>query len=563
MARRALIVANGRFADAGIAPLDSPVSDGTRLRHLLERADIGGYQVTLCGDDTTMATRLAVHDFFDRAEPGDLNLMVYSGHGLKDRKSRLYFATHDTLRDRLSATALSASYIRQQMTDSRASQKILIIDACFSGTFIDGMTAKKAGDQTISNSDFGPTEESGTAIVTATTAVQLAGEKDFGGSVQSVFTRSLIEAIESGDADASGDGRITLIELFDYLRERMKSEAPGQTPHILSHGGVASIVLARNPHHRKLALDPKLLARIAARDKVRRGSAVEDLEKLVRTDAPEATLARAALERLAQDDSLFVREFARAALARLGGMVAVVGPAAVAEPVAVDRPEGRPEREPEPEPGPARMLEPEATPEAVPKPAPEPASAHSSTPTPIQTVRIMTGSADSGRDGSTTEPADTSPNTSTDKAAKISLTVPAMFLLAVVAVILIVAFLESSRSVSNSYAPEAVDTVEMAAEAEPDASWLTGNWVMNQPALGCSSPVTIEPPFAGSLTINGVSYPYTINNTGDEVTAGTFRFTKVPDLESKIDTFSVDMRYDNETVGLSKCQQTIDAEKKM
>lgn len=317
MALRALIIANESFEDPEIPPLSSPVSDGHRLKALLEREDVGGYQVELCDNASSIDARHAVQQFFDSGAPGDLQLLVLSGHGLKDRWSRLYFATSDTVKARLAASSLEARFVRERMDDGRAGRKILIIDACYSGAFLDGMVPKKAGDLEIVREDFGNQPTRGVSIVTASTAVQLAGEKDVGGAVQSVFTRLMIEGIETGAADAGGEGMITLADLFDHVSRRMRVEAPGQTPQCLDLSQGGSMMIARNPVWRSATLPDDLIARIASRDRNVRVIAVEDLARIVQDGGAAAPKAVDALRALAQDDSVAVNQFAQAMLVQL------------------------------------------------------------------------------------------------------------------------------------------------------------------------------------------------------------------------------------------------------
>lgn len=496
MARRALILACGRYADPAIPPLASPVGDGRRLKALLERADVGGYEVRLCEDADTKSAQVELHDFFDQGLPDDLNLLVISGHGLKDRWGRLYFATTDTERERLSATALSAAYVRQQMDDSRAGQKVLVIDACYSGAFIEAMIPKKVGDLAVSQADFGNPEEKGTAIVTASTAVQLAGEKEFDGSVQSVFTRCLIEGIETGRADSTGDGKITLSELFDYVRVRMRSEAPGQTPDVFNLRGGGAVVLARNPAWKPLALPRALVSRANSKDKVKRGSAVEDLEAIAASGAAEAPLALDLLRKLALDDSQIVRGFAEAALIRLGADAALAesGPAAAESPA------------------PLPLISPEP---------PASAQEHAEAPPPPAELAQAKSAAPAIRDRPT-------PPRNWRKTVLFGSVM-------VTAAILMVSLLSPSSRTS----PQGSLTVGKNGAEIPiretqaaDHTWLLGDWVIDQSIRGCTAPFTIRQTglITLAITINGVTktYPFFVRPEGP-IIADKFEFSRSGD----------------------------------
>lgn len=335
MRRRALILANGAFADGGIPPLLSPVTDGGRLRDLLSRADVGGFDVDFYADATSIETRIAVQRFFAGAEHDDLSVMLISGHGLKDRNGKLYFATSDTQKDLLSATALPSNFVIEQMDESQSRQKVLFIDTCYSGAFAKGMTYK-SGAQTITNDDFDMGDTAGRAIITASSAIEVANENDVEGTTQSVFTRHLIEGIETGKADRNGQGSISLDELFFYVKENLKRDAPGQTPQPFFQGLTGAEKIVLNPVPPERDLPKKLLTMIASKDRLRRAAAVEDLRMLIDAEAPEAGKARVSLNALGKDDSELVRELALKVLGTLQAQptASAVPPASQTEPAA-------------------------------------------------------------------------------------------------------------------------------------------------------------------------------------------------------------------------------------
>lgn len=315
MARRALLIANGTFADPKIGALGSPLRDTERLAKLLERPEVGGYAVTRCADFDSPAARLAVQRFFAAAGSGDLNLVLISTHGIKDRAGKLHFATADSRIDALRATSLESRFVLECMDESPATQQLLFLDACYSGAFRKGVVGKDAA-QAIVREDFGDAGASGKAIITAATAIQVAGEADVAGTRQSVFTRHLIDGIESGAADRDLTGRITLAELFAHIRENLRRDAPGQDPQPFYDGLDGSVVVALNPV--PVALPADIAARIAARDTDERARAVDPLLALVRAGGPMRTLAIAALRAFADDDSTLIQAAAERALRRAG-----------------------------------------------------------------------------------------------------------------------------------------------------------------------------------------------------------------------------------------------------
>lgn len=316
MVRRALLIANGAFADDSITALQSPVPDANRLRDLISREDVGSYEVTVCADADFSTARRTIQRFFDSATFGDTNLVLISGHGIKDQDGILHFATRDTELDALNATSVESRFVLERMNASAASQQILFIDTCFSGAFAKGTVNKSVAS--VTRADFGKSDAMGKAIITASTSIQFAGENDRHGSTQSVFNHHLIEGIGSGAADPTDTGEITLSSLFEYVRNALKKDAPSQTPQPYFYGLDGSVVIARNPAFKPAALPEGLTKQIANKDRSVRAAAIEDLIQFASRGARESELALAALRLLEQDDSFFVRHMAGEAMRLVG-----------------------------------------------------------------------------------------------------------------------------------------------------------------------------------------------------------------------------------------------------
>lgn len=297
--KKALILATGTYADSRITPLKSPVPDAERLRLLLIRPDVGPYEVTMLSDADQRAQRVAIERYFQAADADDTLLLFISGHGDKDADGDLYFLAQDSDRDLLSSTAIGANFVSRQAARSRAGQKVLLIDTCYSGAFAKGHVFK-SGAASISAEDFGDSGGRGTAIITAASSTQLASEADAGGRRQSRFTRHLIEGIETGAADVNGTGTITLDELFDYVRGALRREGPGQEPKRLNAID-GDMVIARNPVRRAAPLAAGLLRKIASRNWESRAGACITLGEIVVRGGEQKAAARAALNALADD----------------------------------------------------------------------------------------------------------------------------------------------------------------------------------------------------------------------------------------------------------------------
>jgi len=304
--RFALVIASYQYDDVYLRQLVAPAQDAEALAQILEKPDIGGFEVqTLINEPSYKANR-AIEAFFDSQQRDDLLLLYFSGHGVKDVEGRLYFATPDTSRRRLRTTAIPANLVNDVMRSSRSRRQVLLLDCCYSGAFAKGFKAQRTvGSPVGINDQLGAR---GRVVMTASTALQYAFEGDEvkGEGVRSVFTNALVEGLESGRADLDGDGDVSLDELYDYVYDRVTEATPHQIPEKSELGVRGNIIIARNPNPvvKSAELPPELQQSIQdIRTWVREGAVLE-LGHLMRSSDPGiAQAARDALKVMAADDS--------------------------------------------------------------------------------------------------------------------------------------------------------------------------------------------------------------------------------------------------------------------
>jgi len=316
-ARSALIVANYAYTDPGLGQLHAPASDARALEAVLRDPAIGGFEVRTLLNEPAHEVSLAVEEFFADRRPGDLLLMHFSCHGVKDEGGDLYFATSNTQLRRLGATAVSAGFVNRCMSRSRSRRIVLLLDCCYAGAFERGMTAR-AGSGVGIEAQFGGR---GRAVITASSAMEYAFEgetlADTSEAEPSVFTSALVTGLQTGEADRDQDGLVALDELYDYIYDTVRVVTPHQTPGKWTFGVQGELVIARRsrpvtapaqlPREVQEAIDSPLAAVRAA--------AVQELERLMTArHAGVALAARLALERFTGDDSRAVATAAAAAL---------------------------------------------------------------------------------------------------------------------------------------------------------------------------------------------------------------------------------------------------------
>jgi len=244
-ARSALIVANYDYTDPGLGQLHAPASDARALEAVLRDPAIGGFEVRTLLNEPAHEVSLAVEEFFADRRPGDLLLMHFSCHGVKDEGGDLYFATSNTQLRRLGATAVSAGFVNRCMSRSRSRRIVLLLDCCYAGAFERGMTAR-AGSGVGIEAQFGGR---GRAVITASSAMEYAFEgetlADTSEAEPSVFTSALVTGLQTGEADRDQDGLVALDELYDYIYDTVRVVTPHQTPGKWTFGVQGELVIAR------------------------------------------------------------------------------------------------------------------------------------------------------------------------------------------------------------------------------------------------------------------------------------------------------------------------------
>jgi Caspase domain len=243
--RSALIVASDEYTDPRLRRLRAPASDARALAAVLQDPGIGGFEVRTLLNEPAHLVTLAVEEFFADRRPGDLLLVHFSGHGIKDEDGELYFAAPNTMLGRLGATAVAAEFVGRRMNRSRSRRVVLLLDCCYAGAFERGLVAR-AGVEMGIEQQFGGR---GRAVITASSAMEYAFEAgelaDAREVAPSVFTSALVEGLETGEADHDQDGLVGLDELYDYVYDKVRAATPNQTPGKWVFGVEGDLYMAR------------------------------------------------------------------------------------------------------------------------------------------------------------------------------------------------------------------------------------------------------------------------------------------------------------------------------
>ncbi|CUR54979.1 hypothetical protein NOCA2220170 [metagenome] len=315
--RSALIVATSHYEDPSLQGLRGAAADAEALAEVLRDPDIGGFDIQTVVDQPAHVVNEAVEEYFADRGPDDLLVLHFSGHGIKNQDGELHFAATNTRLARLASTSTAANFVNRQMTASRSRRIVLLLDCCYAGAFDRGM-ATRGGTSIDIQERF---DGRGRAVITASGALEYAFEGDQLTqdlpAQPSVFTTAMVRGLATGEADRDQDGWVGLDELYDYVYDAVREVAPQQTPGKWTFGVQGNLHLARRsrPVTEPSPLPPELQQSVESPLAGVRAAAVHELAALAEgSHAGLALGARAALARLAEDDSRSVSTAATQAL---------------------------------------------------------------------------------------------------------------------------------------------------------------------------------------------------------------------------------------------------------
>lgn len=152
---------------------------------------------------------------FAQASAADLIIVYFSGHGGPN-----FFMAHDG--------ALKYAEIKTIIEQSAAQKRLCVADACYSGTWSKSATAqaaqKKMTNEQLERLYYDALSNSGNSIALLMSSGRNETSLEVPTLGQGLFTYYYIEGLKGG-ADIDGNRIITIQELFEYVKEKVSSEA--------------------------------------------------------------------------------------------------------------------------------------------------------------------------------------------------------------------------------------------------------------------------------------------------------------------------------------------------
>jgi uncharacterized caspase-like protein len=258
MAKVALLIGVSEYGP-GLNALSTAVKDIEAMQRVLNDPELGGFDmVKKLPNPDPQTMQYEIETFFSGTTKDDLVLLFFSGHGIKDERGRLFFATPITCKnnkgDLILSTAVPASFVHDIMNNCRCKRQAIILDCCFSGAFDPALQSKSDPSVDLLN-ELG-TE--GRVVLTSSSSTEYSfAEAE---AVLSIYTRYLVEGIETGAGDRNEDGFVSVLELHEYATSKVQETAPKMTPKIITLKDKGfDIVLSK-----ARVADPKLIYRKAA-----------------------------------------------------------------------------------------------------------------------------------------------------------------------------------------------------------------------------------------------------------------------------------------------------------
>lgn len=158
---------------------------------------------------TSKQLRKAIPDFLSQVQDGDTVVFFFSGHGLLGSNGRSYLAPKDCDPARLDETALDLTWIREQLLGSKAALRLFFVDACYSGNL--GQHASRLTQPAVEN-----VFEEAPSIYTIVSCSAKQRSLEWPEKQHGLFSYWLCRGLQ-GAADADGDARISLDELYGFV----------------------------------------------------------------------------------------------------------------------------------------------------------------------------------------------------------------------------------------------------------------------------------------------------------------------------------------------------------
>lgn len=232
----ALFVGVGTYIDEGVSPIEESVNDATDLKSIFTDPEKAGYSpdnVQLITNEK--ATKEGIINGFDKliadTDENSTVVVYYSGHGTVTQSKETFLLVPHNYTSSNFDTWLMDTEFQQKISEVKAKKMIVMLDACHSA----GMSKSKsiggaAGIESVSKSIRSLatklSEGSGRAIFSSCTDNELSWIL----GRNSIFTQSIMEALNGEHPHDEEDNVVNLLQMADYVFKQVprKSTKAGE-----------------------------------------------------------------------------------------------------------------------------------------------------------------------------------------------------------------------------------------------------------------------------------------------------------------------------------------------
>ncbi|MFB9743509.1 caspase family protein [Pseudonocardia sulfidoxydans] len=234
LGRHALIIGTELYRDKSFTNLPSCRADVDVMTTVLKDRAIGGFTVATGRNLPADQMRDAISGFCQERTDDDLALIYITGHGVRGTNGEFTFVAHDTDREDIASTGVSASFVNDCIENCFAAQRVAILDPCESGAFTLGFRTSptKSGAAT-RRRGLPPVAPRGAYVLAssdATEASYATNTDTAQNPAPSVFTAAVADVLHSGSAGRSASAIVSVDDLFEAVGDRLRDASPPQTP---------------------------------------------------------------------------------------------------------------------------------------------------------------------------------------------------------------------------------------------------------------------------------------------------------------------------------------------
>ena len=230
--RFAILIGNQAYDDNALTRLPWTASDARLLSETLQlRYGCGPEQTLLLVDETRVRIEQAIPDWLRKTNENSEVIVFFAGHAFVDDDGQPFLAAKDFDSSRMAGSGISLAWLREQLENCPAVEKLLLLDCCRHAKGQDHANQPSPG---VMLQAIQP--ERDPAVFRTTYAIAASGGEQSGldspAQQHGLFAWFLSEAY-SGKGDQNQDVHLEPTELFNYLdaqMARVEIDKQKQTP---------------------------------------------------------------------------------------------------------------------------------------------------------------------------------------------------------------------------------------------------------------------------------------------------------------------------------------------